>query len=104
MGRMLGRLRLEAGSWPGRRTPVQLIADARAGCRHWLVVPRPSALRTAREVTAVGFFGDLRPEVDHAAIYLLEAEVVERLSRYAGGGLLSYCDAELEPGMPATSC
>jgi hypothetical protein len=99
MGRMLGRLRLEARSWSGRRTPVELIADAQAGCRHWLVVPRPSALRNAREVTPVGFFGDLRPEMDHAAIYQLEAEVVERLSRYAGDGLLSYYDAELEPGI-----
>ena len=99
MARMLARLRLEAASWPGRRTAVELITYARAGCRHWLVVPCPSALRTARDVTAVGFFGDLRPEVDHAAIYQLEAEVVERLSRYAPGGLLSYYDAELEPGM-----
>ncbi|HEV2242096.1 MAG TPA: hypothetical protein VGR98_13730 [Streptosporangiaceae bacterium] len=99
MGRMLGRLRLEARSWPGRRTPVELIAYPEAGCRHWLVVPCPSALRKARDVTAVGFFGDLRPEVDHAAIYQLEAEVVERLSRYAPDGLLSYYDAELEPGI-----
>lgn len=99
MGRMLGRLRLEAGSWPGQRIPVELIAYPKPGCRHWLAVPCPSALRTAREVTAVGFFGDLRPEVDHAAIYQLEAEVVERLSRYAADGLLSYYDAELEPGI-----
>jgi hypothetical protein len=99
MGRMLARLRLEAGSWPGRRTPVELITYAGAGGRHWLVVPCPSALCTGREVTAVGFFGDLRPDVDHASIYRLEAEVVERLSRYAADGLLSYYDAELEPGI-----
>jgi hypothetical protein len=99
MSRMLRRLRLEAGSWPGWRAPVELITFPRAGCRHWLVVPRPSALRKARDLTAVGFFGDLRPQVDHAAIYQLEAEVVERLSRYAADGLLSYYDAELEPGI-----
>ena len=99
MGRMIGRLRLEAKSWSGRRTPVEVIAFAGAGCRHWLVVPRPSALRKAHDVTAVGFFGDLRPEMNHAAIYQLEAEVVAGLSRYAAHGLLSYYDAELERGI-----
>jgi hypothetical protein len=99
MGRMLARLRLETRSWSGRRTPAELIAYAGDGCRQWLVVPCPSALREAQDVTAVGFFGDLRPQVDHAAIYQLEAEVVARLSRYAADGLLSYYDAELERGI-----
>ena len=48
-------------------------------------------------MTAVGFFGDLRCQLDHGAIYDLEAQVVARLGRYAAAGLLSYYDAELEP-------
>lgn len=95
MGRMLQRLRAEARSWPARRASVELLRHTRAGCRHWLVVPDAPALRAAREVTAVGFFGDLRPGMDHSAIYGLEGEVVARLGRYAAAGLLSYYDAEL---------
>ena len=47
----------------------------------------------------MGFFGDLRPEVDHGPIYQLEADIVGRLPRYAAAGLLAYYDAELERGM-----
>jgi hypothetical protein len=96
---MLGRLRQKARSWRGRRILVEVLEHTRAGCRHWLVVPSPSALRGARDVTAVGFFGDLRCQMDHVAIYDLEAEVVARVGRYAAAGLLSYDDAELEPGL-----
>jgi len=99
MGRMLGRLRREARSWPAGRAPVELLKYTRAGCRHWLVVPDVPALADARDVTAVGFFGDLRPGMDHAAIYQLEAEVVARLGRYASVGLLGYYDAEIAPAL-----
>ena len=47
----------------------------------------------------MGFFGDLRPEVDHGPIYQLEADIIGRLPRYAAAGLLAYYDAELERGM-----
>jgi hypothetical protein len=97
MDRMLGRLRREARSWPGWRTSVELLKYTRAGCRHWLVVPDVPALGGARDVTAVGFFGDQRPGMNHAAIYRLEAEVVARLGRYAPVGLLGYYDAEIAP-------
>jgi hypothetical protein len=99
MGRMLGRLRREARSWPGGRTSVELLKHTRAGCRHWLVVPNVPALAGAQDVTAVGFFGDLRPGMSHAAIYQLEAEVVARLGDYAPVGLLGYYDAELAPAV-----
>lgn len=98
MERMLTRLRLQAGLWAGKRGRVELL-DHTAGLRQWLMVPRCAALRAARRVTAVGFFGGLRPGVDHAAIYQLEADIVERLPRYAAAGLLSYYDAELDPGV-----
>jgi hypothetical protein len=99
MGRMLQRLRLEARSWPGWRTSVELLEHTRAGCRHWLVVPSTPALRGAQDVTVVGFFGDLRGGMDHSAVYDLEADVVARLGRYASAGLLSYYDAEIARGL-----
>jgi len=99
MDRMLTRLRLEARSWPSPPISVELLEHKAAGWRHWLVVPRTSALLTARQVTAVGFFGDQRRGMDHAAIYQLEAEIAGRLARYAAAGLLSYYDAEFERGV-----
>jgi len=90
MDRMLRRLRLEARSWPGSRTSVEVLKYARAGRRHWLVVPNAPALGGAQDVTVVGFFGDLRPGMNHSAIYELEADVVARLGRYAAVGLLDY--------------
>ena len=98
MERMLARLRVQARSWAGKPGRVELLEHT-AGLRQWLMVPRCIALQAARRVTAVGFFGDLRPSADHAAIYQLEADIVERLPRYAAAGLLSYYDAELDPGV-----
>jgi hypothetical protein len=99
MGRMLQRLRRLARSWPAWRRSVELLTHLGTGCRHWLVVPDAPALRGAHNVTVVGFFGDLRPGMNHGAIYDLEADVVARLGRYAPAGLLSYYDAELAPGL-----
>jgi hypothetical protein len=99
MGRMLRLLRREARSWPIWRTSVELLKHTRAGCRHWLVVPSAPALAGAHDVTVVGFFGDLRPGMNHSAIYQLEADVVARLGRYAGVGLLGYYDAEIAPAV-----
>jgi hypothetical protein len=99
MDRMLQRLRREARSWPSWRASADLLKHTRPGCRHWLVVPNAPALAGAHDVTAVGFFGDLRSGMNHAAIYQLEADVVARLGRYAGVGLLGYYDAELAPAV-----
>jgi hypothetical protein len=99
MDRMLRRLRREALSWPSGQTSAELLKHTRAGCRHWLVVPDAPALGGAQDVTAVGFFGDLRPAMDHSAIYQLEADVVARLGRYAPVGLLGYYDAEIAPAL-----
>ncbi len=99
MDRMLRRLRREARSWPSWRASVELLEHTRGGCRHWLVVPSAAALAGAHDVTLVGFFGDLRPGMDHSAIYQLEADVVARLGRYAPAGLLGYYDAEIAPAL-----
>jgi hypothetical protein len=96
--RMLRLLRVHARSWPDGPAPVESL-EYPAGLRHWLVVPRPAVLTAARDVAAVGFFGDLRPGLDHAAIYQLEAEILARLPRYAAAGLLGYYDAELDRGV-----
>jgi hypothetical protein len=99
MDRMLQRLRHEARSWPDPQTSVEIRKYTDAGCRHWLVVPDVPALRAAQDATAVGFFGDQRPGMDHSAIYRLEADVVARLRRYAPVGLLGYYDAEISPAV-----
>jgi hypothetical protein len=99
MDRMLASLRGRARSWTGGPGSVEVLDYPAAGLRHWLVVPRTGALLRAQQVTAVGFFGDLRPGVDHAAIYQLEADIVGRLHRYAPAGLLAYYDAELDRGV-----
>jgi hypothetical protein len=99
MDRMLQRLRLQAKSWPSWRTSAELLEHTPDGGRHWLVVPRTPALRAAQDVTVVGFFGNLRPGVNHSAIYDLEADVVARLGRYAPAGLVGYYDAEIAPGV-----
>jgi hypothetical protein len=99
MDRMLTGLRGQARSWAGGPDSVEVLEHPAAGLRHWLVVPRACALLAARQVMAVGFFGDLRPGVDHAAIYQLEADIVGRLPRYAAAGLLAYYDAELDRGV-----
>ena len=99
MNRMLQRLRRQARAWPSWRTSVEVLEHARGGCRHWLVVPSTAALSGAQDVTAVGYFGDQRPGMDHSAIYQLEADVVARLGRYAPVGLLGYYDAEIAPAV-----
>jgi hypothetical protein len=99
MDEMLQRLRHEARSWPGAQASVETQKYTSDGCRHWLVVPDVPALRAAQDATAVGFFGDQRPGMDHSAIYQLEADVVARLKRYAPVGLLGYYDAELAPAL-----
>ena len=99
MDRMLRRLRREARSWPSQRTSVEMVKYTRAGRRHWLVVPDAPALDHAQDVTAVGFFGDQRPGMNHSAIYELESDVVARLGRYAAVGLLGYYDAEIAPAL-----
>ena len=99
MDRMLARLRSQARSWPAGPGSMESLEQPAGGLRHWLVVPRTPALLAAAQVTAVGFFGDLRPGVDHAAIYQLEADVVGRVPRYAAAGLLAYYDAELDRGV-----
>jgi hypothetical protein len=71
---------------------------AQSGRREWLAVPDSAALVRARDVTAIGFFGQSRPESDHTILFELENEVAESFPAYAASGLLSYYDMELADG------
>jgi hypothetical protein len=97
---MLERERNWARGWAdenGARGHVAREPDEE-GRRHLLVVPDVGALRDAGDVTAVGFFGRPREEVDHAILFDLEDELVSRMGAYAELGLLSYYDVELVKG------
>jgi hypothetical protein len=65
------------------------------GRRHLLVVPSTRSIVAAADVTAIGFFGRVREDVDHSILFGLEDELVERMGGYGEAGLLSYYDVEL---------
>ena len=58
-----------------------------AGWRHLVAVPDRARLLTAADVTAVGFFGQLRPDVDHTVLFEHERRVTESFTEYAEIGL-----------------
>jgi hypothetical protein len=65
------------------------------GRRHLLVVPSTRSIVEAGDVTAIGFFGRVREDVDHSILFGLEDQLVERMAGYGEAGLLSYYDVEL---------
>jgi hypothetical protein len=65
------------------------------GRRHLLVVPSTRSIVAAADITAIGFFGRVREDVDHSILFGLEDELVERMAGYGEAGLLSYYDVEL---------
>ena len=69
-----------------------------AGSRQLLAVPDGDALLDAANVTAVGFFGELRARVDHAVLFELERQVAATFPEYAKFGFLSYLDVGPEHG------
>src|SRR6266508_4292919 len=46
------------------------------GRRHLLAVPDLAALLAARDFTAVGFFGQVKEDVDHTVLFALEEELI----------------------------
>ncbi|HEY3613008.1 MAG TPA: hypothetical protein VGK92_04850 [Gaiellales bacterium] len=64
--------------------------------RHHVVVPDWRALADVRPAAMVGFFGQARDDVDHAAIIALEHDIVGRAAAFPG--LLAYHNAQLESG------
>jgi hypothetical protein len=67
-----------------------------AGESHWLVVPRLRALTRSRPAFGVGFFGQVREDVDHAPILDLEQNLLARAR--ALPGLLAYYNVRFRTG------
>ncbi len=68
------------------------------GQRRLLAVPDGRALLRARDITAVGFFGQLREGVDHAVLFEHERRIAATFPHYAPLGFLSYLDVGPEHG------
>jgi hypothetical protein len=68
--------------------PIHLDRQEEDGTRHRLVVPNWRALQRKRDLIAVSFFGQLRPQVDHEPIDALEEDIREQLPKVRG--LLAY--------------
>jgi hypothetical protein len=99
---MQAMLELERGvlrEWPASQTgPVISDVVDHDGCKHFLAVPDAAAILAARDVTAIGFFGQAREGRDDELLFELERGVVASFPLYASQGLLSYYDRELQPG------
>ena len=99
MSAMLGLERSVLRDWPASKTgPVISDEVDHTGCKHFLAVPDAAAILSARDVTAIGFFGQAREGRDDERLFEIERAVVASFPLYAGQGLLSYYDRELEPG------
>lgn len=92
----LSELKARARGWRGddRRGLVLRERDGE-GRRHLIVVPETGGLLDADGLTAVGFFGHPREDVDHQVLFDLEDELVAGMEAYADAGLLTYYDVEL---------
>lgn len=98
MSRMLALEREMALTWgPGIDGPG-VSEQTDGGRRQLLAVPDGRALLKARDVTAVGFFGRLRDDVDHAVLFEHERRIVHTFPEYAAAGFLSYLDVGPEHG------
>jgi hypothetical protein len=96
---MLAEERARVTEWERGRSGergVVLRERDQKGCRSLLVVPDVAALREAPELSAVGFFGAARDDVDHSILFSLEDELVQDMAASGGEGLMSYFDLELD--------
>jgi hypothetical protein len=99
MRAMLEYERKLARDWreAGGQAPRQIVSNEQdeAGRRHLLVVPDTETFIQAGDVTAIGFFGHAREDVDHGILFGLEEDLIGRMPGYGAVGLLSYYDVEL---------
>jgi len=93
---MLEQLRARAATWGSDEAGFLLQEPDSNGHRHWIHVPDCGALSAAWELTAVGFFGRARAEVDQSPIHRLESGVVDTLETIPG--VLCYYDLALAEG------
>jgi hypothetical protein len=96
---MLGHERDLARGWAdeGAEKPESVVMREpdKKGRRHLLVIPSTRNLLESSDLTAIGFFGRVREDVDHSILFGLEDQLVERMAGYGEVGLLSYYDVEL---------
>ena len=99
MGDMLRQERAMARAWQQEGVTGPGLSELlEAGWRHLVAVPDRARLLAAADVTAVGFFGQLRPNIDHTVLFEHERRVAESFTDYADAGLLSYFDLGPEHG------
>lgn len=98
MSRMLALEREVAHTWGPDIDGPGITEQTDGGRRQLLAVPDGRALLRARDVTAVGFFGRLRPDVDHAVLFEHERRIAQTFPEYAAAGFLSYLDVGPEHG------
>jgi len=98
MSRMLALEREVALTWGADIDGPGISEHTSEGRRQLLAVPDGRALLRARDVTAVGFFGRLRDEVDHAVLFEHERRIARTFPRFAPLGFLSYLDVGPEHG------
>jgi hypothetical protein len=76
--------------------PAGVLRFADEIAEHHVVVPDWAALESVRPAAIVGFFGQARADVDHAAISEFEHDIVVRAATFRG--LLAYHNARLASG------
>ena len=98
MTMMLAREREIARSWSPDVEGPGISETLTDDGRYLLAVPDGRALLVARDVTAVGFFGQLRAGVDHAVLFEHERRIAQTFPAFAPLGFLSYFDVGPEHG------
>lgn len=98
MAGMLVRERALVRTWSPAVEGPGIVEGTHEGARQLLAVPDGRALLAARDVTAVGFFGMLRDDVDHSELFAWERQIARTFPEHAPLGFLSYFDTGLEHG------
>jgi len=98
MTRILALERAVAGAWGPDVESPGITEHLHGEIRQLLAVPDGRALLRARDVTAVGFFGQLRAGVDHAPLFEHERAIAQTFPEFASHGFLSYFDFGPEHG------
>jgi hypothetical protein len=98
MTRILALEREVARTWGPDVDGPGITEQVHGETRQMLAVPDGRALLKARDVTAVGFFGELRAGVDHALLFEHERAIAQTFPEFAPLGFLSYFDFGPEHG------
>lgn len=98
MTRILALEREVARAWGPDVDGPGITEQVHGETRQLLAVPDGRALLRARDVTVVGFFGQLRAGVDHAPLFEHEHAIAQTFPEFAPLGFLSYFDFGPEHG------